>query len=151
MDHVVCPQCDTPYHPDLDEQRFCQGCKKWYHVKCLDPLYFEYEGSPKSVETRIKYSEGRHHNWPYANIFCDLLRKPISRGKNFGITGDGGLPDRALRIFTEIQEEGRDLVMDDWERMGMTTEMLEMVEMGVSPPLYYDCPTCSEAGEQIVL
>lgn len=150
MDHVVCPQCDTPYHPDLDEQRFCQGCKKWYHVKCLDPLLFECGGSLECVEMRTKYSEGRHHNWPYGKTFCDLLRKPISRGKNFGITGDGGLPDRALQVFTEIQEEERDLIMEDWERMGMTTEMLEMLEIEVDP-LYYNCPTCCEQGEQTVL
>lgn len=92
---------------------------------------------------------------PYMDIFSNILQKPIQRGRNKGIVGDGWQTGIAWEIFKEMQQENRDLSTRDWDRMNVNIDQLEewevsgMLEDGL--PKYYECPICLSHGRDSFL
>ncbi|KAF8137046.1 hypothetical protein EV363DRAFT_1394621 [Boletus edulis] len=71
--HVI-EICENAYNPDQDGQRYCHGCKGWFHCKCLQAL-------PKR-SNRCK----RDRALLLDKELIQLLCIPVFRGKQNGVS-----------------------------------------------------------------
>jgi hypothetical protein len=149
--------CQTLWHPDRQEQRFCWLCKKWYHTGCL--------GAPSDVsqETYIKMVAGSEE---YKNIPPAILAvafQPTARGGlahfiagNIRIVSEATAllqansrndVENSSWIVAHLVEESRVEVQDDdwlaWLKfvLGLDKDRVEE-ELIVQGQCLYSCPTC---------
>ena len=84
--------------------------------------------------------------------FLRILHKPIQRGKDDGIVGNGLDSESAWEVYDSIQRSGRGPTQKQWECMNVSvdsqkefrSEVMGLLE--VAAPTYYDCPTCHSRG-----
>ncbi|KAG9309746.1 hypothetical protein JVU11DRAFT_10120 [Chiua virens] len=98
---ATCPMCDKPYNPDCDVQWFCQVCKIWHHISCLDNGGQRLPPGPETdaITTNIQLAG----TWPYMDYFIKVLQKSIQQGKGGDIVGNGRLIGRAWEVYGKIQ------------------------------------------------
>jgi len=147
----VCPICEKAYNPDRDIQRFCRFCKTWHHLFCLKDQLPPLPG-PHGIPTLVLEHSHIKGKWPYMDSFLRILHKPIQRGKDDGIVGNGLDSESAWEVYDSIQRSGRGPTQKQWECMNVSvdsqkefrSEVMGLLE--VAAPTYYDCPTCHSRG-----
>ena len=91
------------WNPDLQEQRFCWGCKVWFHPTCL--LFDVFGGPTNSQAYYLELIFKQHSNVPKSII--EIAFQPMARGGNLHYTaGNIWFVNRARLLFNStVQEE----------------------------------------------
>jgi hypothetical protein len=116
--------CHGIYNPNSDRQRFCQKCKTWYHLKCLE----------RSSETMQSTSD-RYLVESFNEELEMLCVQPIERGAQLGIIGNGRVRKTAYQIYRAAIDDGLD-PNPNWKR-----EIND--KLIILDPDYYTCPRCT--------
>lgn len=120
--------CQSVYIPQADNQRYCHGCKDWYHVACAEK---KDEGHPPDTEL----SELER-----------ILQAPGMRG--------GGIPGVTLdpikgSSWTVVGTLPRQLKVKEWQQAGLPEDWRTILredfitDMTTLPWAVYTCPVCA--------
>ena len=153
-------QCTDLWAPEEQEQRYCWGCRKWYHLECLEP------SSPLDQSTYfLRVAEDPQ----FQDVPKSILRvafQPTARGgpKHF-VTGNIRIVNMARSLLNhdyrkEIQssywmaahlaeEERADVTDHDWNvwlgaQFGIQdTENRAREKLVMEDQQLYSCPSCN--------
>jgi hypothetical protein len=140
---VLCKSCQEPYAPHQDRQRYCDTCKSWYHVRCLQDLATDGDlvdfdlTANQPIDTESREDNG------LPQIFYAVLAGPNVRGhggvynweNNWLVTGSGVQKG----MIAEWMEEGE--CPETWLEL-LGEGFLEDFLVGKSWK-FYSCPTCA--------
>ena len=116
-------------------QRYCHGCKLWYHIECLEPL-------PPGIPTMVKSSTDiRALTHSHRKRIQDILRIPIQRGGNHGIVGNGQAVLLVWKIYQSIKDHKSSISAEMWTQCNDAHNSLRSEIDG--DKVYYGCLTCN--------
>ncbi|KAI5999280.1 hypothetical protein EDD15DRAFT_2363368 [Pisolithus albus] len=133
----ACQVCKKAYNPDRDQQNHCCRCKNWFHIGCLEGIPGGKKGVEKMV-TELSMESGLSLDSEFVSILCI----PISRGKGYGVVGNGAVIMPIWEEFWKALEQMKQEMGLAW-RSHITSDLLE--QAGESY-VHYQCPICSKDG-----
>lgn len=132
-DQVQCGKCSGLYSPDRGEQRYCGGCKEWYHVECLNKA-----NSPAALQA-LRRDLSELVEFEKQDIeFLAFLLCPAARGMSWGVVGTRRPKARALKWAKNLSNLGQKLPLD-WSAQLGEHFLDSFICWG---GFYFCCPRC---------
>jgi hypothetical protein len=131
--------CEEPYSPSDEVQRYCMDCPKWYHERCL--------AVAAGAEIEVPTPEGADAA-PLALV--ELATMPIIRGSEWGIGGNINVVYQARELMAKGEFADWDGQIEglqewnDWTEMMAKLKPASNADWGKQTSKYYTCPTCSK-------
>jgi hypothetical protein len=148
--------CTALWNPDIEEQRFCWGCRSWFHTTCL---------STDRITTQAHHLEAmsqEHSDVPKSIL--QIAFQPTARGGNLHyIAGNIRFVHKARLLLDQVLREDIlsnpdswmaanivDLEDDEaslwWEYMAyeynIDTENKDTEQLVVTDQVLFECPKC---------
>ncbi|KIJ57860.1 hypothetical protein HYDPIDRAFT_171508 [Hydnomerulius pinastri MD-312] len=127
------PNCNVQVYDPRRRQRYCKGCRRWYHLKCIKDRALDPEDDelPELVVKSTTYAI------TLDSRFMELLRTPVVRGWQHGVAGNTKLMGGVEAALQAALRSG--MLDDNWE------DLLRLPKCWPADVqvVYYTCPSCS--------